>query len=123
MFCGIGRDKSNKDCKKPPKIYKHPSTSPLTVLENKKPTSTASISPITVPKSNERLTASGLLKIEKNPGRARSMKVYNPASKQGGRRKTRRKKRKKKKRKTKKRRKRKKRKTKKRYRNQRGCNR
>jgi len=92
MFCGIGRDKSNKDCKKPPKIYKHPSTSPLTVLENKKPTSTASISPITVPKSNERLTASGLLKIEKTPGRARSMKVYNPASKQGGRRKTRKKK-------------------------------
>ena len=28
MYCGIGRDKSNKDCEKP---YKHPATSPLTV--------------------------------------------------------------------------------------------
>ena len=54
MFCGIGRDKSNENCKKPPKIYKHPGplTSPLTVQKDDKKSTDykrASISPITVP--------------------------------------------------------------------------
>ena len=52
MFCGIGRNKSDEHCKKPPKIFKYPSTSPITVKEKAdKKSSRASISPITVPRS------------------------------------------------------------------------
>ena len=123
MFCGIGRDKSNKDCEKPPKIYKHPATSPLTVGEQveKQTSSRASVSPMSFDKkyakavnlldvkdvAAERAAKAGLVLVGKTPGKARKLQVYK--TKKAGKR--RRKKRKtRKRRKTKKKRKRKRRK-------------
>jgi hypothetical protein len=127
MFCGIGRDKSNKDCKKPPKIYKHPSTSPLTVKKqaDKKSSSGVSVSPISFDEkyakavklldvkdvAAERAAKAGLVLVGKTPGKARGLPAYK--TKKAGKR--RRKKRKtRKRRKTKKKRKRKRRKSKRR---------
>jgi len=132
MFCGIGRDKSNKDdCKKPPKIYKHPGplTSPLTVQKDDKKSTDykrASISPITVPlkrsesdkiydkavkkldvksKSSKLADQLGLLTVGKNLGQARGLPAYK--TKKAGKRRRKRKRGTKKRRKTKKKRKRK----------------
>ena len=132
MFCGIGRDKSNKDdCKKPPKIYKHPSTSPITVKADKK-SSRASISPITVPrsksdkifdeavkkidvqsKSSKLADELGLLTVGKIPGKARGLPAYK-TKKAGKRRRKKRKTRKRRKTKKKRKRRRRKRKSKRR---------
>ena len=125
MFCGIGRNKSNnKDCIKPPKIYKHPSTSPITVKADKK-SSRASISPITVPrsksdkifdeavkkidvqsKSSKLADELGLLTVGKIPGKARGLPAYK-TKKAGKRRRKKRKTRKRRKTKRKRRRRRK----------------
>tara|TARA_Y100000768_G_C23951053_1_gene670239 strand:+ start:83 stop:499 length:417 start_codon:yes stop_codon:yes gene_type:complete len=133
MFCGIGRNKS-KDCKKPPKIYKHPSTSPITVKEKAdKKSSRASISPITVPrsksdkiydeavknldvqsKSSKLADELGLLTVGKIPGKARGLPAYEPRTtkKAGKRRRKKRKTRKTRKRRKTKRKRRRKRKRK-----------
>ena len=138
MFCGIGRDKSNENCKKPPKIYKHPGllTSPLTVQEDDKKSSRrrASISPITVPlkrsesdkiydkavkkldvksKSSKLADQLGLLTVGKNLGQARGLPAYK-TKKAGKRRRKKRKTRKRRKTKKKRKRKRKRRKSKRR---------
>ena len=123
MYCGIGRDKSNKDCEKP---YKHPATSPLTVGKqvekqaDKKASSRASVSPMSFDKiydeavkqmdvksKSEKLADKhGLVSVGKIPGKARGLPAYK--TKKAGKR--RRKKRKtRKRRKTKRKRKRKKR--------------
>ena len=133
MFCGIGRNKSNVDCKKPPKIYKYPSTSPITVKEKAdKKSSRASISPITVPrsksdeiydeavknldvqsKSSKLADELGLLTVGKIPGKARGLSAYK-TKKAGKRRRKKRKTRKRSKTKKKRKRRRRKRKSKRR---------
>ena len=125
MFCGIGRVK-NKDCKKPnTKIYKHPSTSPLTVEKQADKPSRASISPITVPrsksdeiydkavknldvqsKSSKLADKLGLLTVGKIPGKSRGLPAYK-TKKAGKRKRKKRKTRKRRKTKRKRRRKRK----------------
>ena len=127
MFCGIGRNKSDEHCKKPPKIYKYPSTSPITVKEKAdKKSSRASISPITVPrsesdkifdkavkkidvqsKSSKLADELGLLTVGKIPGKSRGLPAYK--TKKAGKRKKRKTR---KRRKTKKKRKRRRRKRK-----------
>ena len=122
MFCGIGRDKSNKDCKKPPKIYKHPSTSPITVKEkaDKKSSSRVSVSPISFENkyekavnlldvkdiASERADKLGLIPVGKIPGKARGLPAYK-TKKAGKRRRKKRKTRKRRKTKRKRRRRRK----------------
>jgi hypothetical protein len=111
MFCGIGRDKSNKDdCKKPSKIYKHPSISPLTVKKeaDKKSPSRVSVSPISFDVESESSKLAdelGLLTVGKNLGQARGLSAYK--TKKAGKRRRKRKRGTKKRRKTKKKRKRK----------------
>ena len=133
MFCGIGRNKSDEHCKKPPKIYKYPSTSPITVKEKAdKKSSRASISPITVPrsksdkifdeavkkidvqsKSSKLADELGLLTVGKIPGKARGLPAYK-TKKAGKRRRKKRKTRKRRKTKKKRKRRRRKRKSKRR---------
>jgi len=117
MFCGIGRNK-DKDCKKPPVspvvFGKNPSTSPITVKEEK-PTEVklSAISPVTVGRqtsdeiykeavklldveneTEKRTEKLGLVTPGKLPGRARGLTAYkttkSKTKKKGGKRKTRR---------------------------------
>ena len=119
MFCGIGRDKSNKDdCKKPSKIYKHPSISPLTVKKeaDKKSPSRVSVSPISFDVESESSKLAdelGLLTVGKNSGKAHGLPAYK-TKKAGKRRRKKRKTRKRRKTKKKRKRKRKRRKSKRR---------